>query len=396
MLVVALGLGFWALGWVMGVPVARRMAVLAGLWAAALLAHLVLPEGNGLRAAIGGDARVWAVLGGIGALVAGYGLGLRDADALQRHGEDRATAGQAAPLAVVLPRGTGEVRELVAFARAHRLPLVPSGGRTGLCGGALAAQGELVVAMDRMDRVLEFDPVGRTVRVEAGMVTARLQAFAAEQGLFYPVDFASAGSSQIGGNVATNAGGVRVIRHGMTRAQVAGLRVVDGRAEVMELNRGLVKNNTGPDLRHLFIGSEGTLGIITEVTLQLCAPPGPSQLMLFSLPGFIAVLDLLRQFSVSFEISAFEFFSHNALQKVLARTGGAQPLREGPFYAMVEFDRHGVAVDIVRCRRGQKDHRPHQIARKPPAPRRHGPSGCGSESRAAEAPCPPCPIAHAH
>ncbi len=103
------------------------------------------------------------------------------------------------------------------------------------------------------------------------MITADLQQYAEQQGMYYPVDFASSGSSQIGGNVATNAGGVRVIRYGMTRDMVAGLRVVTGTGEVLSLNNGLVKNASGYDLRHLLIGSEGTLGIITEVTVKLPA-----------------------------------------------------------------------------------------------------------------------------
>lgn len=234
---------------------------------------------------------------------------------------------------------------LVRIARAHRFPVVPSGGRTGLCGGAIAARGELVIAMDRMDRVLAFDPIDRAVTVQAGMVTAALQAFAAEQGLFYPVDFASSGSSQIGGNIATNAGGVRVIRHGMSRAQVSGLVVVDGRGERMDLNRGLLKNNTGPDLQQLFIGSEGVLGLITEVTLRLQPAPPPVTVLLFAVRDLNAVLILLDSFSKSFVINAFEFFSDKALEHVLRRSGATSPLGRAPYYALVELVRDDPSVD---------------------------------------------------
>lgn len=234
---------------------------------------------------------------------------------------------------------------LVRIARAHRFPVVPSGGRTGLCGGAIAARGELVIAMDRMDRVLAFDPIDRAVTVQAGMVTAALQAFAAEQGLFYPVDFASSGSSQIGGNIATNAGGVRVIRHGMSRAQVSGLVVVDGRGERMDLNRGLLKNNTGPDLQQLFIGSEGVLGLITEVTLRLQPAPPPVTVLLFAVRDLNAVLMLLESFSKSLDINAFEFFSDKALEHVLRRSGATSPLGRAPYYALVELVRDDPSVD---------------------------------------------------
>src|SRR5699024_3707461 len=130
-----------------------------------------------------------------------------------------------------------------------------------------------VVAMDRMNKIVSFNAYDRAVKVQAGVITQQLQEFAEEQGLFYPVDFASAGSSQIGGNIGTNAGGIKVIRYGMTREWVSGLTVVTGEGEILELNQGLMKNATGYDLRHLFIGSEGTLGIIVCATIQLVRQP---------------------------------------------------------------------------------------------------------------------------
>ena len=194
-------------------------------------------------------------------------------DDLQRFGIDRTTLWKAAPCAVVLPGSTAEVQAIVRLANQCNLAIVPSGGRTGLSGGAVAKDGELVVALDRINQVIEFNPMDRSVTVGAGMITAKLQEFAEQQGLFYPVDFASSGSSQIGGNIATNAGGIKVIKYGMTRSWVAGLKVINGAGDILELNKGLAKNNTGYDLRHLFIGSEGTLGLICEATIQLARPP---------------------------------------------------------------------------------------------------------------------------
>ena len=272
--------------------------------------------------------------------------GLReDPETLARFGVDRSPGHLPAPRAVALPRDTDQVLAIVRIAREHRLPLVPSGGRTGLCGGAVAAQHEVVVSMQRMDRVLGFDPVDRAVTVQAGVITAELQAFAARQGLFYPVDFASAGSSQIGGNIATNAGGIRVIRHGMSRQQVLGLVVVDGRGERLDLNRGLLKNNTGPDLQQLFIGSEGVLGIITEATLRLQPAPQAAAVLLFAIPDLQALLALLERFSNTFRINAFEFFSDKALEYVTSRFDRAAPLRRAPFYALVEVERGDSATE---------------------------------------------------
>lgn len=244
-----------------------------------------------------------------------------------------------APLAVVFPENVDEVVALTRLANAEGLALVPSGGRTGLSGGAVASHGEVVVSFDRMNRILGFDAADRLVRCQAGVVTQALQAFAEEHGLFYPVDFASSGSSQIGGNVATNAGGIKVIRYGLTRDWVRGLTVVTGTGEVLKLNRGLVKNATGYDLRHLFIGSEGTLGFIVEAELRLSETPPPSRVMVLGLDRFADVLKVLPCFQARLGLSAFEFFSALALGKVVAHRALAAPLASpSAFYALLEFD----------------------------------------------------------
>ena len=215
-----------------------------------------------------------------------------DAAVLESHGRDWTRFRQPSPAAVAFPDSVREVQELVAAAAAHRIPLVPSGGRTGLSGGAVAAFGEVVVSFDRMRRIVAFNPLDRTVTVEAGVVTAAVQALAREKGLYYPVSFAAEGSSQVGGNVATNAGGIRVLRYGLTREWVAGLKVVTGRGELLVCNRGLVKNASGYDLRHLLIGSEGTLGLIVEGTLRLTDPPLPSKVMLLGIASLDALMEV--------------------------------------------------------------------------------------------------------
>ena len=245
-----------------------------------------------------------------------------------------------APSAIVFPETLEDVVGVTKLANSEGFALVPSGGRTGLSGGAVASHGEVVVSFDRMNRILGFEPADRLVRCQAGVVTQALQAFAEEQDLSYPVDFASAGSSQIGGNVATNAGGIKVIRYGMTRDWVAGLTVVTGTGEVLKLNRGLVKNATGYDLRHLFIGSEGTLGFIVEAEVRLADPPAPSRVMVLGLDRFADVLKVLPAFQGRLKLSAFEFFSQLALGKVVAHRGLSAPLAApAAFYALLEFDR---------------------------------------------------------
>ena len=244
-----------------------------------------------------------------------------------------------APLAIVFPERVEEVVAITRLANERGFGLVPSGGRTGLSGGAVATDGEVVVSFDRMNRILDFDATDRVVRCEAGVPTQALQEYAAAQGCFYPVNFASAGSSQIGGNVATNAGGVKVIRYGLTRDWVAGLKVVTGTGDVLDCNNGLAKNATGYDLRHLFIGAEGTLGFVVEVQVRLLATPPEQRVMVLGIERVEDLLRVLERFQAAVTLSAFEFFSEVALQKVLAHRGAQRPFANAtPFYALIEFD----------------------------------------------------------
>lgn len=264
---------------------------------------------------------------------------LFDRESAVHYGRDWTRIADPAPVAVALPRSVEQVQELVRWCARQHLSIVPSGGRTGLSGGAVASNGEIVLALDRMNQISDFNAVDRSVRCGAGVVTAQLQTFAEEQGLFYPVDFASSGSSQVGGNVATNAGGIKVIRYGMTRDWVCGLTVVTGTGELLELNRGLVKNNAGYDLSQLFIGSEGSLGIIVDVTFRLASAPLDSRVLVLGVPTMPAIMQVLDSFQQSMQLSAFEFFSDAALAKVVAHQDLQRPFAEPcEFYALLEIE----------------------------------------------------------
>jgi FAD/FMN-containing dehydrogenase len=264
-----------------------------------------------------------------------------DADALQHYGRDWTRACEPAPAAVVLPTTIEQVQAVVRLAGEQQLAVVPSGGRTGLSGGAMATRGELVLALDNLNTIDDFNPVDRSVRCGAGVITEQLQHYAQEQGLYYPVDFASAGSSQIGGNIATNAGGIKVIRYGMTRDWVAGLKLVTGTGELLDLNRGLTKNNAGYDLRQLAIGAEGTLGVIVEATMRLCRPPQDLAVMVLGAPSMGAIMDILRTWQGEMDLTAFEFFSELALQKVVAHQDLQRPFdTPSAYYALIEFEQH--------------------------------------------------------
>jgi FAD/FMN-containing dehydrogenase len=262
-----------------------------------------------------------------------------DADSLETFGKDWTKIYPPNPSAIVFPKTTEQVQAIVKFANEHQVALVPSGGRTGLSAGAVAANGEVVVSFDYMNSISGFNAMDKTVRCGAGVITEQLQNHAEEQNLFYPVDFASAGSSQIGGNIGTNAGGIKVIRYGMTRDWVAGLTVVTGKGDILELNKDLVKNNTGYDMRQLFIGGEGTLGFITEATMRLTRPAKNLTVLVLGVPEFEAIMSVLNTFQTNIDLTAFEFFSDKAMRKVVARGDVPAPFEtEAEYYALLEFE----------------------------------------------------------
>lgn len=262
-----------------------------------------------------------------------------DADSLETFGKDWTKIYPPNPTAIVFPKTTEQVQVIVKLANEHQIALVPSGGRTGLSAGAVASNGEVVVAFDYMNSISDFNAMDKTVRCGAGVITEQLQDYAEEQGLFYPVDFASAGSSQIGGNIGTNAGGIKVIRYGMTRDWVAGLTVVTGKGDVLELNKDLVKNNTGYDMRQLFIGGEGTLGFVTEATMRLTRPAKNLTVLVLGVPEFEAIMSVLNTFQTNIDLTAFEFFSDKAMRKVVARGDVPAPFEtEAEYYALLEFE----------------------------------------------------------
>jgi FAD/FMN-containing dehydrogenase len=263
----------------------------------------------------------------------------RDAASLEMFGKDWTKVHTPKPAAIVLPQTVEQVQAIVRLANQQGFALVPSGGRTGLSAGAVAANGEVVVAFDYMNQISDFNPVDRSLVCQAGVITEQLQQFAEQQGLFYPVDFASSGSSQIGGNISTNAGGIKVIKYGMTRDWVAGLKVVTGNGDVLDLNRGLMKNNAGYDLRQLFIGAEGTLGFIVEATIRLTRPPKNLTVLVLGVPEFSAIMDVLNTFQGAMDLTAFEFFSDKALQKVVDHGGLQRPFETAAkYYALLEFE----------------------------------------------------------
>lgn len=268
-----------------------------------------------------------------------------ESEDLQVYGQDWTRFNQVDASAVLFPKSVHEVQIIVKWANKVNVKLVPSGGRTGYSGGAVACQQEFVLSLEKMRNILDFNADDAQVTVQAGVITEQLHNFAEEKGLFYPVDFASSGSSQIGGNIATNAGGIRVLRYGMTRNYVAGLKVVSATGEILELNQGLIKNATGYDLRHLMIGSEGTLGIIVEATMQLIKPAPQQSVMLLALSSLDSVMRVFSLAKKELTLSAYEFFTDIALKHVCEHRVLEKPFEESaPCYVLCEFDENEEAV----------------------------------------------------
>ncbi len=253
------------------------------------------------------------------------------------------TLTQGAPLAVVRPKTTAEVAQVLTACHAHGVAVVPQGGLTGLAGGAVPVNGGVVLNLELMQGVEEIDTAASTMTVWAGTTLQAVQEAASEAGLFFPLDISGRGSCRIGGNVATNAGGNRVLRYGMARESVLGMEVVLADGTVITALNKMLKNNAGYDLKHLFIGSEGTLGVVTRLVLRLHAKPLSRCTALCALADYAAVLQLLRQVRSRLPgtLSAFEWMHPDFYERV---TRGVMGLTTPVPYRSSTGQLHGAYV----------------------------------------------------
>lgn len=222
-----------------------------------------------------------------------------------------------APIALTLPNSTNDVSEIVKICNAHRTPMVPQGGLTGLVGGGTPVSGSVLISLERMCAIEEIDRIASTITVQAGVPLQKVQEAADAADLLYPLDIGGRGSCLIGGNISTNAGGNRVLRYGMTRDLVLGLEVVLADGTIMTSLNKMLKNNAGYDLKHLFIGAEGTLGIVTRAVLRLFPKPRGVSTALCSFAVFEDVYEFLNRSRghLGHALSAFEvmwpaFYGH--------------------------------------------------------------------------------------
>lgn len=243
---------------------------------------------------------------------------------------------------VVRPADTAEVAGVLRRCSGAGVPIVPQGGNTGLVGGGVPRGGEVLLSLSRLDEIGEVDRQANQVTAGAGVTLATLRTQADRVGLNYPVDFAARDSATVGGMVATNAGGIRVLRYGSTRRQVVGIEAVTIDGRVVSRMAGLVKDNTGYDLAGLLAGSEGTLAVITAVRLQLLPHFGQRVVALVAVEDIVAAQRLLMQVrAVAPSLEAAEVFFAAGLELVRRHTGGVAPFAaEHPAYLLLECAAH--------------------------------------------------------
>lgn len=254
--------------------------------------------------------------------------------------------------AVLRPASTAEVSELMKRCHAAGQRVVPAGGLSGLVHGTDSDADEVILSLERMSHILDIDPVGRTMTVEAGVPLQAIQEAADAKGLFFPLDLGARGSATIGGNIATNAGGNRVIRYGMTRELVLGLEAVLADGTVLSHLNTLLKNNSGFDLKQLFIGTEGTLGVVTRATLRLFEKPRAQVAALVASDSFEGVTRLLKHMDQSLggQMTAFEVMWGDVYEVFTTPPSlNRPPLVHGkPFYVLVESMGGDQAKDAER------------------------------------------------
>ena len=276
--------------------------------------------------------RIKQVVGAAG-LVTGKALAGRSAGIWSNH-ELRA-------LALVRPASTDEVSAVMKLCHAAGQVVIPAGGMTGLAGGHESTETDIVLSTERLNRIESIDTQSRTMVVEAGVILQTVHEKAAESGLMFALDLGARASCTIGGNIATNAGGVRVLRYGMMRDQVLGLEVVLADGTIVSSMFNMLKNNTGYDLRQFFVGSEGTLGVVTRAVLRLHEAPLAIETALLAVPGWPQVMSLLRYFDAAMPgaLGAFEVLWRDHYELNTGPFSELEPpiSSEAPYYILMDI-----------------------------------------------------------
>ncbi len=279
---------------------------------------------------------------------------ITDLDLMKQYLADLQGLEASLPVAVLRPSTTKQTVACIKWCIKHDFAVVPQGGLTGLCGAAVPTgeQKTAIISLQRMNKIRNIDPLGKTMTVEAGMVLADVKSAAMDAGLYFPLSHGAEGSSQIGGNLSTNSGGNNALRYGTARDQVLGLEVVLPDATVWNGLKALHKNTAGYDLKHLFIGAEGTLGLITAAVLKLRSYPHNRATAFVSLNTPLAAQTLLKALDTQLGgmVSAFELISSNAISFALTIEGVRYPLAEpAAWNVLIEVETSADGFDICQA-----------------------------------------------
>ncbi|KAG8287826.1 D-2-hydroxyglutarate dehydrogenase, mitochondrial, partial [Homalodisca vitripennis] len=272
---------------------------------------------------------------------------LTDPDELDSYNVDWIKMVRGYSSVVLKPKTTEEVSAILKVCNQHKLAVCPQGGNTGLVGGSVPVFDEVILSTSLMNQIIKINDIPGSIVCQAGCVLEALDTALAEHGLMMPLDLGAKGSCHIGGNIATNAGGLRLLRYGSLQANTLGLVAVKADGEVLDCMNTLKKDNTGYHLKHLFIGSEGTLGIVTEVAIQ--CPPKPQSVSL-ALLGVVDFEHALRTFRLartmlSEILSSCELMDDNCVGPVVDTLGVRNPLANHPFYVLIEVSGSNASHD---------------------------------------------------
>lgn len=254
------------------------------------------------------------------------------------YSHDELAFARAYPEVLVMPQTTEQVSQIMRYAHSRKLPVTPRGAGTGLCGGAVSLHGGIMLSTALMDKVIEIDEENLMARLQPGVILMNFQETVEKLGLFYPPDPGEK-SASIGGNVMTNAGGMRALKYGVTRDYVLGMEVVLPDGQVLRLGGKVVKNSSGYNLCSLFVGSEGTLGIATEITVRLLPVPKRTLSLLVPFPSLETAIDTVPRIIKSKNIpQAIEFIQREILAAAEDYLGAAYPHNTAPAYLLLRFD----------------------------------------------------------
>lgn len=280
-------------------------------------------------------------------LLAGISL-ITSTDQLQKYSTDSSGYAPALPTVVIRPNTVEQVIQAVKACNQCNINYTVQGGLSGLAGGARPSEGEAVISLELLNKIEEIDTMGGTAIVQAGVILENVHHAVAEQGWYFPLDLGARGSCQIGGNVATNAGGNKVFRYGTTRELVLGLEVVLSDGTHLNMLNRVLKNNTGLDLKHLFIGTEGRYGIITRICLRLFPLPQARHTALVALKDFEALTRLLKQARANLaELASFEVMWDNYLMAAAKSSGKEVPFG-GSYHICVLLEVEGADKPSLR------------------------------------------------